>query len=138
LNTVIYLDTSALVKLIRIEAESNDLGDWLDERSEMAWITSALAEVELVRAIRTVAPEGLSSVPSVLARLDRFDIDPTIRATAAAYPDPGLRSLDAIHLATAQVAASVTSLAALVTYDNRLGRAAETLGLPVVAPGAGG
>ena len=36
-------------------------------------------------------------MPSVLARLDRFDIDPVIRSTAAAYPDPALRSLDAIH-----------------------------------------
>jgi predicted nucleic acid-binding protein len=82
---VIYLDTSALVKLIRIEAESDTLADWLDERAEMRWITSALAEIELPRAIRTVAPEGLSAVPSVLARLDRFDIDPVIRSTAATF-----------------------------------------------------
>jgi predicted nucleic acid-binding protein len=93
---VIYLDTSALVKLIRIEVESEDLGDRLDERTEIPWITSVLAEVELPRAISAVAPEGLSAVPSVLARLDRFEIDPVIRATAAAYPDPGGRPLDAI------------------------------------------
>jgi predicted nucleic acid-binding protein len=94
---VIYLDTSALVKLIRNEVGSNDLGDWLDERTEMPWITSVLAEIELPRAIRAIAPEGLSAVPSMLARLNRFEIDPVIRATAAAYPDPGLCSLDAIH-----------------------------------------
>lgn len=93
---MIYLDTSALVKLIRIEVESEDLGDWLDERTEIPWITSVLADVELPRAICAVAPEGLSAVPSVLARLDRFEIDPVIRATAAAYPDPGGRPLDAI------------------------------------------
>jgi uncharacterized protein len=61
---VIYLDTSAPIKLIRIEVESDALGDWLDERTELRWITSALAEVELLRAIRAVAPEGLSAVPS--------------------------------------------------------------------------
>lgn len=83
---MIYLDTSALVKLIRIEVESDALADWLDERTETRWITSALAEVELPRAIRAVAPNGLSAVPSVLARLDRFEIDQVIRATAAAYP----------------------------------------------------
>jgi predicted nucleic acid-binding protein len=82
-----------------------------------------------------VAPEGLSAVPSVLARLDRFDIDPVIRSTAAAYPDPALRSLDAIHLATAQVAASTAPLTALVTYDGRLGDAADALGMTIVAPG---
>jgi len=132
---VIYLDTSALVKLIRIEVESEALGDWLDERTEMRWITSALAEVELPSAIRAVAPEALSAVPSVLARLDRFEIDPVIRSTAAAYVDPALRSLDAIHLATAQTAASTAPLTALVTYDGRLREAADTLGLTTAAPG---
>jgi uncharacterized protein len=77
-----------------------------------------LAEIELPRAIRIVAPDGLSAVPSVLARLDRFEIDPVIRATAAANPDAGLRSLEA-----------------LVTYDSRLGQAANALGITVVAPG---
>jgi predicted nucleic acid-binding protein len=132
---VIYLDTSALVKLIRIETESEDLADWLDERTEIRWITSAVAEVELPRAIRAVAPEGLPQVPAVLARLDRFEIDPVIRSTAAAYPDPALRSLDAIHLATVQIAASTTPLTALVAYDTRLSEAAEALGITVVAPG---
>ncbi|KBJ78191.1 toxin VapC35 [Mycobacterium tuberculosis OFXR-22] len=96
---MIYLETSALVKLIRIEVESDALADWLDDRTELRWITSALTEVELSRAIRAVSPEGLPAVPSVLARLDRFEIDAVIRSTAAAYPNPALRSLDAIHLA---------------------------------------
>ena len=52
---MIYLDTSALAKLIRIEAESDDLGDWLDERTEIRW----MAEVELPRA--TVHPETRSA-----------------------------------------------------------------------------
>ena len=132
---MIYLDTSALVKLIRIEVESDDLGDWLDERTEMRWITSALAEVELPRAIRAVAPEGLSAVPAVLARLDRFEIDAVIRSTAAAYPDSALCSLDAIHLATAQTASSTAPLTALVTYDSRLTQAADALGMNTAAPG---
>lgn len=132
---MIYLETSALVKLIRIEAESDDLGDWLDERIEIRWITSALTEVELPRALRAVAPEGLPAVPSVLARLDRFEIDHVIRSTAAAYPNLALRSLDAIHLATAQTAASTAPLTALVTYDNRLREAADALGITIVAPG---
>ncbi len=124
---MIYLETSALVKLIRIEVESDALADWLDDRTELRWITSALTEVELSRAIRAVSPEGLPAVPSVLARLDRFEIDAVIRSTAAAYPNPALRSLDAIHLATAQTAGSVAPLTALVTYDNRLKEAAEAL-----------
>lgn len=133
---MIYLDTSALVKLIRIEAESDALSDWLDARPEIRWVTSALAEVELPRALRVTCSEGLPSVPSVLARLDRFEIDHAVRSTAAAYLDPGLRSLDAVHLATAQIAATIAPLAALITYDSRLGEAAAALGIPVAAPGA--
>lgn len=132
---MIYLETSALVKLIRIEIESDALDKWLDERTEIRWITSALTEVELPRAIRAVVPEGLAAVPSVLARLDRFEINEVIRSTAASYPNPALRSLDAIHLATAQVAASVAPLTALVTYDNRLREAAVDLAMTVTAPG---
>ncbi|SON62205.1 Ribonuclease VapC35 [Mycobacterium simulans] len=74
-------------------------------------------------------------MPSVLARLDRFETDAVIRSAVAAYTDPELHSLDAIHLATAQTAASVAPLTALVTYDNRLREAAEALSLAVVAPG---
>ena len=132
---MIYLDTSALVKLIRREEESDALGDWLDERIDLPWITSTLTEVELARAIRAAAPEGLPAVPSVLARLDRFEIDPVVRSTAAAYADSGLRTLDAIHLATAQTAAAVAPLTAFVTYDSRLAEAAERLAITaVVAP----
>ena len=132
---MIYLDTSALVKLIRREEESDALGDWLDERIDVPWITSTLTEVELARAIRAAAPEGLPAVPSVLARLDRFEIDPVVRSTAAAYADSGLRTFDAIHLATAQTAAAVAPLTAFVTYDSRLAEAADRLAITaVVAP----
>ena len=129
---MIYLDTSALVKLIRREEASDALGDWLDERIDLRWITSTVTEVELARAIRVAAPEGLPAVPSVLARLDRFEIDPVVRSTAAAYADSGLRTLDAIHLATAQTAAAVAPLTAFVTYDSRLAEAAQRLAITAV------
>ena len=129
---MIYLDTSALVKLIRREEESDALGDWLDDRIDLPWSTSTLTEVELTRAIRAAAPEGLPAVPSVLARLDRFEIDPVVRSTAAAYADSGLRTLDAIHLATAQTAAAVAPLTAFVTYDSRLAEAAQRLAITAV------
>ncbi len=132
---MIYLDTSALVKQIRAEAESAALADWLDARRDIPCIASALAEIELPRAIRAVAPEGLPLVPAVLARLNRFEIDALVRATAACYDDPALRWLDAIHLATAQIASTHTPLTAFVVYDNRLAAAAKGVGLPVATPG---
>lgn len=133
---MLYLDTSALVKLVLAEPHSMELADWLDLHSEMRWITSTVADVELPRAIiRAGQHDGLASVPAVLARLDRFEIDHVVRTTAAAFRDPGLRTLDAIHLATASVAASAATLEAFVTYDVRLAEGAVALGLTAVAPG---
>ena len=133
---MIYLDTSALVKLVNAEPQSDELADWLDERTETRWISSVLAEMELARAIiRSGRLEQLAAVPAITARLDLFEIDDVVRSTAASYQNPGLRSLDAIHLATASVAAAVANLAAFVTYDSRLASAASEVGLPTAMPG---
>lgn len=129
---MIYLDSSAVVKLVRSEPGSAALVAWLGARAGVPVLTSALAEVEVPRAIRRSAPAALPAVPAALARLHRHEIDATVRAAAAAFPDAGLRSLDAIHLATAfQVGAE---LQAFVSYDTRLLEAAKQAGLPVACP----
>jgi predicted nucleic acid-binding protein len=136
---VIYLDTSALVKLARQEPGSTDLVSWLGQRPQAALIASVLVEVELPRALRRHAPEALPGVPGLLARLYLLEIDATMRSTAAAFPDPRLRSLDAVHLATAHLAGSQTDpLQAFIAYDDRLLLAAAASGLPVASPGRGG
>jgi predicted nucleic acid-binding protein len=61
-----------------------------------------LIEVELPRALRRTDPTLLADVPATVARVARYEIYDVVRAAAAAYPDPNLRSLDAIHLATAR------------------------------------
>jgi Predicted nucleic acid-binding protein, contains PIN domain len=133
---VIYLDTSAIVKLVRPEAESGALVTWLNARQAESVVTSKLAEVELPRALRRDEPARLAAVPSVLARLNRMDIDDPVRATAGAYAFPRLRSLDAIHLATAdQLVASGHVISEFVTYDKRLADLAGEIGLTVAAPG---
>jgi predicted nucleic acid-binding protein len=131
---MLYLDTSALVKLIRREPESDDLADWLDARPPSPWVSSTLVEFELPRALRRTDPVLVARVPAILARLARYEIDDVVRAAAAAFPDPELRSLDAIHLATASVVFG-DRLTAFVTYDRRLRDAADLMGLPVTAPG---
>jgi predicted nucleic acid-binding protein len=65
-------------------------------------------EVEVPRALRHAAPQALVGVPSALSRLYRLEIDATGRATAATYADPTLATLDAIHLATAQLLAGAS------------------------------
>jgi uncharacterized protein len=131
---MIYLDTAALVKLIHRETESDDLVDWLNEQVDRAFVSSALVEVELPRALRRCEPARLTEAPAVLAQISVYDVDETVRATAAGYQDPRIRSLDAIHLATADAILG-DDLTAFVSYDSRLLGAAEAIGLPVVSPG---
>ena len=131
---MLYLDMSALMKLIRREPESDTLADWLDEQTAAPWVSSTLIEVELSRALRQVEPSLLADVPAIVARVARYEVDEVVRAAAAAYPDPALRSVDAIHLATGD-AVFGTQLTAFVTYDERLLTAAAAAGLPTAAPG---
>jgi uncharacterized protein len=135
---VIYLDSSAVVKLIRQEKGSSELVAWLNGHRDESLVCSALVEVEVPRALRRSAPQALVGLPTVLTRLYKIEIDATIRATAAACPDPLLRTLDAIHLATAQLLAADTegALIAFVAYDKRLLAAASAIGVPVASPGA--
>ena len=128
---MIYLDSSALVKLVVLEPESAALRHYLQEHSER--VSSALARVELCRALRrTGASEAtLQRADHVLARVALVAMDdPLLRAAAALSPS-GLRSLDALHLATAL---SLDGLVAVVTYDQRLDDAAAQAGLAVAAP----
>src|SRR4051794_12448502 len=98
---MIYVDTAALVKLICHEPESDALVDWIVEHADELLVSSAIAEVEVPRAVRRVEPALLANVPGLLGRIAIYDVDEVVRTTAAAYEEPGLRSLDAIHLATA-------------------------------------
>jgi predicted nucleic acid-binding protein len=131
---MLYLDTSALVKLIRREPESDALADWLDAQWPSPWVASTLIEVELPRALRRIDEARMSDVPAIIARVARYEIDDVVRTAAAALPDPELRSLDAIHLATAQVIFG-NSLSAFVCYDRRLLKSGAALGIPSRSPG---
>jgi len=129
---VIYLDSAAVVKLVRREPSTAALVSWLQARSGVPLVSSTLVEVEVPRALRRTVPGALPAVPATLARLYRLEMDSTVRAAAASFADPHLRTLDAIHLATAmQIAAQLQSF---VTYDGRLLASAQLAGLPVASP----
>lgn len=133
---MIYLDSAAVVTLIREEDETRALVTWLNERAGRRLVASTLLDVEVPRALRRSQPGVLGSVAATLARIDRIELDAAIRATAAAHVDPLLRSLDAIQLATAdQLVASGKNVSAFVTYDKRLAEAARACSFPVAAPG---
>jgi predicted nucleic acid-binding protein len=129
----VYLDSSAIVKLVLREAESSALRKYL--RTEPQRVSCALARVEVVRAVRRQGATVVSRARTQLGRLDLVAIDDKLLDHAADIgEDAILRSLDAIHLAAASTVSS--ELTALITYDARMLRAAEALGLPTVSPGA--
>jgi hypothetical protein len=130
--TLVYLDSSALVKLVVTEPESTALMDLLRTRPDR--VSSAIALTEVPRALRR-AGFGTAErrrARALLARVALVDVDRRILAAAAVLDPPTLRTLDAIHLATALAVRD--DLVALVTYDRRLRAAAERAQLDVLAP----
>ena len=134
---MIYLDSAAIVKLVHTEPETAALDLWLAEHIGMPRVSSAIAEIEVPRAILRCAPTKQARIPMVMGTVARVEIDIAIRTLAASYRSPLLRSLDAIHLATAQLLATQMGEppAAFVTYDKRLLAAATAAGLPTASPG---
>lgn len=127
----IYVDTSAAAKLLVEEEQSPALANRLDVLADEghALVSSLLLETELRRlAVR----EGLdqSAVTNLISRLDLYELPRSMFHEAGLLPGPYLRTLDALHLATAlRVQASV-----VITYDDRQASAARNLGLPVEGP----
>ena len=128
---VLYLDSSAIVKLVLTEAESDALHVYLAEHSEH--VSSKLAQVEVLRALRRAKkpPLALQHAQRILSRMSLVGFGERTLAHAASLEPPNLRSLDAIHLATAL---SLDGLDAVVTYDRRLADAAADAGLTVASP----
>jgi len=129
---VIYFDTSALVKLVFDETESAALAEWLTIRAEVPKVSSDLSTIELLRACRRVDAGAVENANLLLGGIDLLPVDRSIIEKAATLVPTELRSLDAIHLASAlSVKANLT---ALVAYDVRLCSAAAEAGIEVVSP----
>ena len=128
---MIYLDSSAIVKLARQEPETDALRAWL-AANPGPLVCSALARTETARALLRNEPKALPVLRAVLALLHQKPVTDALLDMAARLPDTTLRSLDAIHLATAEEVAS--TLTWFVAYDKRLAEAARSRGLPVVSP----
>ena len=136
---MIYLDSAAAVKLLHAEADSAALQDFLDERLDIEWVSSSLMEIETYRAlVRATEPDDLPTVinqfHALLDLIVRVEIDSGIRILAQTVTPPSVRSLDAIHLATALRLRDQGRLTTFVTYDKRLAEAASAAGLPVDVP----
>lgn len=126
----VYLDSSAIVKLAVAEAESSALRRYLRRRRPL--VSSALARTEVVRALLSAGQEGIARGRDVLSRFDLIRLNDRVLTAAGDLLPPEVRSLDAIHLATAQLLGS--DLGSIVTYDERMMEAARMLDLRVTVP----
>jgi predicted nucleic acid-binding protein len=142
---VIYLDSCALVKLIREEEESAALLDWLGKRVDVLVVTSELAQAEVTRVVRrtnhtdqgkpvdaAALAEELSKAAVLLGTVRQIVINKALLVKAGALDQPMVRTLDAIHLSSALELGSADL--EFVTYDRRLATAADRAGLSVATP----
>lgn len=131
-GSLLYLDSSALVKLVVVEAESDALIDFLGSWPHR--LSSALATVEVPRAARRASddPAVHARAEDVVARLGLLPVEVEVLRRAAALDPGAIRSLDAVHLASALSLGS--DLGTMVVYDRRLAEAAAAAGAAVSSP----
>ena len=125
-----YLDSSAIVKLAIAEPESDALRRYLERRRPL--VSSALARTEVMRALLSEGEAALERGRAVLASLEMVRVNNRVLDAAGSLAPAHLRSLDAIHIATAQQLGA--DLGCLVAYDERLLDAAQQAGIATAAP----
>jgi uncharacterized protein len=126
-----YLDTSALVKLVVAEHETDALIAWLDETNS-DWVSSDLTRTELLRAVRRTTPDRVVRAREVLESITLLNVTTQLYEEAARIDPPALRTLDSLHLAVALDLGD--DLESIVTYDDRLAEAATANGLLITTP----
>lgn len=125
-----YVDSSAIVKLAVAEPESGALRRFLSRRQPL--VTSALARTEVARALMPSGTEAVVRGADVLQRIQVVRVNDRVLREAGNMEPIELRSLNAIHLASARLLGS--SVKQIVTYDERMADAATALGWSVAAP----
>ena len=129
---MIYLASSALVKLALSEPESGPLARWLAERADQPLVSSILHRSEVPRAVWIAEPGALPRSYRVIRRIARVALTQEVLDISATVPPKTLRFVHAIHLASAL--ALKRDLVAFVAYDEHLLNAAKEAGLPIASP----
>ena len=125
----IYIDSSAILKLIVQEKES----DAVRSISRARFITSEISRVEIIRTVLRNEPKALKAAQGVLKNLNILTIDSATLTQAERLPErTNIRGLDAIHLAAAGKLGLRISV--ILTYDKQMAKAARELGFEVMAP----
>ena len=126
-----YLDSSALAKLVVREPESHDLRHFLTQSRLM--VTSVISATEIRRAAQRISNVAVEATPRVMSIVAQMDVTRDLLLAAAKVQPAHLRTLDAIHLATAMDLSS--ELDSFITYNIKLAEAAVLAGLRVEQPG---
>lgn len=130
---MIYLDSSALVKLAITEPETVALTGWLRENPNLVRVSSSVIRIEVPRAVWRADPGALPQSYTLIRRIREIGLTPAVLTRAAGLRPVTLSSLDAIHLASAMTIRR--DLSAFISYDARLLDAARGSGLPALSPG---
>jgi len=120
------------VKLVQREDGSDALHGWLAAHPDQTLASSVILHTELLRATRRGRPDLLAQARDLLEHVVLLDVSWEVCDRAGLLDPAGMRSLDALHLASALALAE--DLDGIVTYDTRLSGAAHALGLTVIAP----
>ena len=121
-----------MIKLLAEESHSQAFAAFYDGHADAEWVSSALLRIELTRAVTRAMPALLPDARDLLSAFSYITIDDDVVEGAMNEPDRGLRSRDAIHLATARILGG--DLSAIVSYDDRLLKAAVDAGLGIESP----
>jgi predicted nucleic acid-binding protein len=127
-----YADTSAVIKLLVEETNSQAFAAFYDSHADAEWVSSVLLRIEVTRTVTRAMPVLLPDARDLLLAFSYIAIDDDIVEGAMNEPDRMLRSLDAIHLTTARLLGP--DLGAFASYDDRLLAAAKDAGLDTVSP----
>lgn len=125
-----YVDSSAIVKLVIAEPESKALRRYVLRHRPL--VSSALARTEVARALLSSGQEAMARGHDALRRIELLRVNDRVLSEAGRMPPLELRSLDAIHLASAKQLGSAVS--AIITYDERMAEAARAIGWTVTSP----
>ena len=130
---MIYLDTSAFLKTVLDEAESHALEAYLGVHASATLVSSKLLAVESRRGLQRLQPARMPRLDATLADVTLIAVSDAVIESAGRLPDPMLRSLDAIHLATVLLIREDVDV--LLSYDDRLTAAAASHGINTASPG---
>lgn len=129
---MIYLDSSALVKLIVPESESAALAKWLGERPNLVRVSSSIVRTEVPRAVCRQDPRVLPECYQIIRRVREVRLTDSVLARAGVLKPVAVRAIDAIHLASALAIRG--DLSTFVAYDQHLLAAAKDAGLLTASP----